>query len=177
MNNAEVFCRVCREALVLRIYSLVDPIDQHYPPTVPVESGVGLLLRDDEPLEFEVRVLQPDSHDIEVRWWVLREWEAPRRGGSAGGGRYGTGGGRFGDRRDRGAFHDILVEPAGTSRPDSSGTHTFTLRRGDLKQPGRYRVLCRAVDTTRLRGEKWPWVLADPHQLLRSERGWWVEVR
>ena len=43
-------------------------------------------------------------------------------------------------------------------------------------RPGRYRVVCRAVDTTKLRGEKWPWVLSDPHHLLQSERAWWVRV-
>jgi len=179
MNNGEFFCRVCREALVLRIHQLVDPIDEHYPPTVPVESPVALLMRPDEDLEFRVRVMRPASHALEVRWWLLRESEAPRRGGSASGGRYGPGpgAGRFGDRRDRGALHEVPVEPVSVSRHGQSGEHRFVLRPADLREPGRYRVLCRAVDTTELRGEGWPWVLSDPHHLLQSERGWWVEVR
>jgi hypothetical protein len=31
-------------------------------------------------------------------------------------------------------------------------------------------------DTTKLRDEKFPWVLSDPRGLLESERVWWVEV-
>jgi hypothetical protein len=177
MNNAEFFCRVCREALILRIYQLVDPIDEHYPPTVPVESPVGLLMRPDDKLEFRVNVMQPDSHELEVRWWILKEREAPRRGGSAGDGRYGAGEAEFGDRRDRGAYHDVLMKPASVSKHNRTGEHTFVLKPKDVDGSGRYRVLCRVVDTTELRGERYPWVLDDPHHLLQSERGWWVEVR
>jgi hypothetical protein len=176
MNEGEVFCPVCREALVLRIHSLVDPIDHHYPPTVPVEAGVALLMRD-EALTFEVRTLLPDSHELEVRWWVLKETEAPRRGGSAGDGRYGRAEPTFGDRRDRGPFHDVPVEPVSVSRHDKTGEHRFVLKPNDLEGPGRYRVLCRVRDDARPRGERRPWVLADPHHLLQSERGWWVELR
>ena len=176
MNNAEFFCRVCREALILRIYQLVDPIDAHYPPTVPVESPVALLMRSDENLEFRVSVLQPASHALEVRWWLLKEVEAPRRGGSAVDGRYGPGEGEFGDRRDRGAFHEVLVEPVSVSVHNRTGEHVFVLKPRDVREPGRYRVLCRAVDTTTLRGERWPWVLDDPHHLLQSERAWCVDV-
>ena len=177
MNNAEFFCRVCREALVLRIYQLVDPIDHHHPPTVPVESPVALLMRPDEDLEFRVRVMRPATHELEVRWWVLTERQAPRRGGSATRGRYGGTDGGFGDRRDRGAFHDVVAAPVAVSTHDKSGEHRFVLEPRDVPEPGRYRVLCRAIDTTRLRGERWPWVLDDPHHLLQSERAWWVEVR
>jgi hypothetical protein len=46
---------------------------------------------------------------------------------------------------------------------------------GDL-DPGLYRVVCRARDTTEIRGEKTPWVLRDEAGVLESERGWWVQV-
>ncbi len=178
MNNAEVFCRVCREALILRIYSIVDPIDTHYPPVVPVEAGVALMLREDEKIEFKVAVLQPASHHIEVRWWLLEEFQAPRQGGSAGeGSRYRSDEERYGDRRDRGAYPQVLIRPVVTSKVNRSGKHTFVLKAKNLKNSGRYRVLCRAIDTTHLRGERWPWVLSDPHGLLESERGWWVDYR
>jgi hypothetical protein len=36
--------------------------------------------------------------------------------------------------------------------------------------------VCRVTDTTLLPGEKWPWVLKDEWELLRSERCWWVQV-
>jgi hypothetical protein len=32
-------------------------------------------------------------------------------------------------------------------------------------------------DPARPRGERWPWVLYDPLDLLASERVWWLEVR
>jgi hypothetical protein len=69
----------------------------------------------------------------------------------------------------------IPTEPVSTSRGVRSGEHRFRLERGDL-EPGRYRVLCRARDTTRLRGERSPWVIADPDDLLVSQRAWWVVV-
>ncbi len=43
-------------------------------------------------------------------------------------------------------------------------------------EPGRYRVVCRAVDDTRISGDRYPWVLKDDHGLLESERAWWVKV-
>ena len=46
---------------------------------------------------------------------------------------------------------------------------------GDLES-GRYRVIARAVDSTKMRGEKFPWVLKDEAGLLESERGWWVRI-
>lgn len=49
------------------------------------------------------------------------------------------------------------------------------LRAKDL-EPGRYRVVCRVRDTTKVKGDRHPWVLADEHDLLVSERAWWVEV-
>ena len=42
--------------------------------------------------------------------------------------------------------------------------------------PGEYLVFVRAVDTTELRGEKWPWVLKDERELLKSERVWRLVV-
>lgn len=175
MNDGEFFCRVCREALVLEIHAYVDPIDACSPPPIPVDSAIALQPREDEELEFEVRVLQPESHVLEVRWWVLKEFQTPRRGGSAQGGRYGPGE-PTGDRRDRGPLPDILIEPLETSKHNRTGEHRFVLKPADLVEPGRYRVVCRVVDTTRLRGEKWPWVLHDPLHLLQSERAWWVEI-
>ena len=61
------------------------------------------------------------------------------------------------------------------SKYETSGSHKLVIAKRDL-EPGRYRVICRAKDTTKLRGEKWPWVLKDEHGLLESERGWWIEI-
>jgi hypothetical protein len=60
-------------------------------------------------------------------------------------------------------------------RPKRGGWHTLSLKRRDLA-PGRYRLICRAKDTTEIRGDRWPWVLKDEEGVLESERAWWVEV-
>ena len=78
MESGEFFCPPCREALVLRIYSIVDPIESCTPLPHPRKHSVYLALDDPfEPLEFEVKVMQPDSHRLEVRWWVMPERAAP----------------------------------------------------------------------------------------------------
>ena len=100
------------------------------------------------------------------------------QGGSASEGtRYRSGDGEFGDRRDRGAYPRVPVSPLRTSRSNRTGKHSYVLKATDLKKPGRYRVLCRVTDPAKLRGDRYPWVLSDPHHLLQSERGWWVDYR
>src|SRR6185503_12114850 len=69
MNDGEAFCPVCREALVLRIYSIVDPIDEVVPPAPPPWIREPLVLWK-EPLEIRVRTQRPARHDLEVSWWV-----------------------------------------------------------------------------------------------------------
>lgn len=172
MNDGGFFCRVCREAMVLAVYRLVDPIDACNPPAP--RTRAGLLLRD-EPLDLEVRVLQPAEHELEVLWWIEPAaltpstpagdvdpslTERPRR---------------FGDRRDRGPLTSRTTRPEASTRPDRTGTHTYRLRPSDF-EPGRYRITCRASDTTKHRSERYPWVLQDPYGLLESERAWWLQV-
>lgn len=187
MENGEFFCPVCQEALVLRMYSFVDPIESSSPPPPPPEIREPIVLRD-EPIEITVSVMRPASHDLQVDWWVLPESRVPETGdgrerGGAARGRTGVASGasrpesaaRFGDRRDRGKLAPIPDRPWSMNRADADGVHTLRLRRSDL-EPGRYKVVCRARDSTRLRDEKWPWVVKDEHGLLESERVWWVRV-
>ena len=181
MNDGESYCRVCREAAVLRIYSLVDPIEDCHPPAP--DSDAGLILRWDA-LEFTVRVLQPAEHHLEVRWWLVPQErlvdahtsELPPRDDPVGRTRTRGSDGVFGDRRDRGRLPNIAERPLHTSRRgDHEGVHRLVLKPGEV-DPGRYRLICRARDTTEIPGEKWPWVLSDPHGLLESERAWWIWV-
>lgn len=174
MDGGTTFCIVCREAIILRIYAAVDPIDSCEPPhhvtdeedpfAEPMPPLVG-----EGKLTFRVRVQKPESHALDVGWWVLPEQQAPvppsgpRDGYS------------FGDRRDRGHLSTIEQDAAARTKVDRAGFHTFTLDTGRMK-PGRYRVICRAGDSTLLPGEKWPWVLWDPRGVLQSERGWWLDV-
>ncbi|MDP6408396.1 MAG: M64 family metallopeptidase [Planctomycetota bacterium] len=169
MESGEFFCPPCREALVLRIYSIVDPIESCSPLPHPRRHAVQLVL--DDPLEFEVEVMRPENHRLEVRWWVIPERGAPMEPEE----RLQRYRNRHTDRRGRGPLAMIPLDPAATSRGQRSGRHRFRLERGDLES-GRYRVLCRARDRTLLRGERTPWVLEDPDDLLVSQRAWWVVV-
>jgi IgA peptidase M64 len=173
MNNAEVFCPVCREALVLRIYSIVDPIDSVTPRPPPPEIREPILLWN-EPVEIEVRVLRPASHDLELSWWIepaanytLTPSEARglirRRPASP-------------DRRDRGRLLEMATPPTRHGGAGQDGVGRLRLSRVDL-EPGLYRITCRVRDTTELPGERFPWVLKDELGLLESERIWWLEVR
>lgn len=174
MNDGEFFCRVCQEALVLAIYARVDPIDACYPPAP--ESGAGLLLAD-EPLDLRVRVLQPASHDLEVDWWVVSSARAPSTPGGARARAPARSPEReaSGERGARGPLPTMDGPPWASTRPDGEGVHHLRLRPSQL-EPGRYRVTVRVRDTTRWRGERWPWVLKDERGLLESERAWWLVV-
>ena len=171
MEDGNFFCAPCREALVLRIYSLVDPIDWVNLPPVPRDHAASLEVEDE--LTFEVHVMRPRKHVLEVSWWVFAEEDAPRDP-VAGDPRYANARSRL-DRSRRGPLWPIVEKPHDHSRVNKTGKHTFTVKARDL-EPGRYRVVCRAKDTTKVRGDKLPWVLKDEAGLLESERAWWITV-
>ena len=79
------------------------------------------------------------------------------------------------DRRRRGPLAPIEAKPEALMRNNKRGIYRFTFRPRQW-DAGAYRIVCRARDPVRLRGDKWPWVLRDDHGLLESERGWWVAV-
>jgi len=171
MENGEFFCPPCREALVLRIYSFVDPIEWTNQPHYPREHPASLTI--DQAFTFEVHVMKPESHALEVRWWIFPEENAPRESNGTDP-RYATGPLRRG-RETRGALWPIEEKPIVYTHVNRTGIHELTVKAADLA-PGRYRVICRARDTTHLRGEKLPWVLRDEYDLLQSERAWWIEI-
>ena len=171
MADGTVHCVVCREAVVLRIHRYVDPIESALPDPHVFDLGAPTDLVDkpllmDERMEFEVTVLRPASHDLEVSWYVLPQAEAPRPDRPLV---------RFRDRRRRGKLAELPGEPLAQTRPKRNGRHRFAWEPDEDLPPGLYRVICRAVDTTEMRGEKHPWVLRDDYGLLESERAWWVE--
>ncbi len=171
MQNGRDFCVVCREALVLRIYSRVDPIDACSPEAQPRQRGGEgpEPLRAEGRIEFELTVLRPEKHDIEVRWWVLREEQVPADPRSRER-RYAPG-----DRGRRGPLNPVEAEPAAETRGNNKGLHRFRFDPEDWP-PGLYRVIARARDDTKVPGSKYPWVLRDEEGLLESERAWWVVV-
>jgi hypothetical protein len=170
MSQGRGFCLVCREAIVLRIHSIVDPIDACAPAVQPPGIREPYVLGE-AGLKFRVEVLRPQTHALEVRWWVLSETEAPSTG--SGGRSRAT---AAPDRSARGPLAPIHSEPKLVVKDSSSREHEFVLEPRDLA-PGRYRVVCRVEDTTRVPGDKWAWVLSDPRGLLQSERVWLVQVK
>ncbi len=172
MQSGEFFCQPCREALLLRIYSLVDPIDSTNFPGHPFDHAASLTIEDE--FEFEVKVMQPKSHDLEVRWWLYPEASAPRPEEEPDP-RYARAQPQKGDRRDRGPLIPLEAKPFQKSRANRSGVHRLKLKAKNL-EPGRYRLICRAKDTTKMSGERLPWVLKDERGLLESERAWWIQI-
>lgn len=168
MEHGDKFCRVCREAIVLRIHQFVDPIESVEPPAhfaeirdPQAESARPLVLN--RMLTFAARVMRPKSHAIQVRWWIIPEArmeKTPRRRGK--------------DRRTRGPLPFLEDQPKERSY-GKAGLHRFKILTKSLA-PGRYKVVCRAIDTTRLSRDRLPWVLKDDRGVLQSERAWLVDV-
>jgi hypothetical protein len=158
MDHADFFCPVCQEAIVLRIYSIVDPIDAATPPPPPPGIREPIDVREDVPLELTVRPMKHEAPGPGGTYVAERQAKDARV-----------------DRRRRGPLPVLPGHPHATTHANGEGVHTLKLRASDL-EPGRYEVVCRVRDTTELPGEKWPWVLKDEQELLQSERIWWVRV-
>lgn len=161
MEDGVQFCPVCREAIVRNIYRRVDGIEEHEPRTVHDPRAA---LRAAEALAFEVTVMQPKTHTLDVRWHVLPAASAIRA----------TSDERLPDRSRRGK----LMAIEGKGEPGTSlgnGRNRFRAGGRDLL-PGRYQVVCRVQDDGKPAGQQWPWVVQDEGDLLRSERVWWIEV-
>jgi hypothetical protein len=171
------FCPVCTEALVLRIYSIVDPIERTSPEPQPL--GIEEPFRvGEQGLSLRLVTMQPASHDLEVRWWILPAPRQPISGPPPAPGRTRAAPAippTRPPRTERGPLVPLDEPPARVTRLDSDGEHELRIQAADLA-PGRYRVVCRVRDTTELRGERWPLVLKDELGLLESERIWWIEV-
>lgn len=166
MGDGEFFCPVCREALVLRIHDFVDPIDASLP--APSEEPLRAA-RDGVPLRFDVQVMRPASHRLEVAFWLFEAAAAPEPAP------YDPEAAARGERAARGPLAPIARKPDESGRNAESGRYSFEVDPRDLA-PGEYVVVARAEDTTRLRSEKWPWVLKDERELLKSERVWRLVV-
>jgi len=183
MDHSEFFCPVCQEAIVLRIYSIVDPVDGCEPPPPPAGIREPIDLGE-APVEFRVRPMQPATHELEVRWWVIPTASLPETRGAP----KGAPGDRArtsveakksspapASRAERGPLPLLPGRPHATTRPNAEGVHVLRLRAADFPA-GRYEVICRVRDATQMFDEKWPWVLKDDRGLLESERAWWVRV-
>jgi hypothetical protein len=179
------FCPVCREELVLRIYSYCDPIDAAEPEAHLFDGDVDLPIGRSG-ISFEVTVLQPTSHELEVDWWVLPEGKAPRpidvskqkrkrarKGESVATVKSQVSTGPGGRRVAPPV--PIQSKPAKSTHPNHDGVHKFRVNARDVG-PGRYRVVCRVHDTTEVRGSRAPWVVKEDGGFLTSTIGWWVRL-
>jgi hypothetical protein len=169
LGGEHFYCLVCQEAVVLRIYALVDPIESARPEMKPGVAAVPIVLGE-EPTQFEVRVMMPRTHELEVHWWMLSEARAAPAAGESAARPFAA---NFGDRRDRGSLEAITEKPRAITSGDKNGVHSLSLRASDLGA-GVYRIVCRVKDTTRLPKERWPLVMKDEFGVLESERAWLV---
>jgi hypothetical protein len=174
MENGEDFCVVCREALVLRIYQHVDPIESCNPEPQSQRTKVPYPVGP-EGFVATVQAMRPARHNLEVEWYLLHERSfAQTSGGIAV--RDDAGGAPARQRLRKGrTLPSLQAQPVATSRGKADGLHRYVVQQKDL-EPGVWRILCRVKDTTVLRADKFPWVLKDDDSLLSSERGWWIEV-
>jgi hypothetical protein len=161
MESGEQFCPPCREAMLLAIHRRVDPIESHVPET---RRSPKQPLRSAEGFDFEVAVMQPKTHELDVRWHVLPEKQAIAPTDDA----------RLPDRQRRGKLQPIAGRGDGGANV-GGGRNEFRVGVRDLA-PGKYQVVCRVRDDAKPSGQQWPWVLKDDHDLLQSERVWWIEV-
>ncbi|MEO8428025.1 MAG: M64 family metallopeptidase, partial [Verrucomicrobiota bacterium] len=57
------FCDICKEALVLSFYSLLNAIDSFSPPNLAVTVA-------NEPVELSVEALEPETHRLDIQWFI-----------------------------------------------------------------------------------------------------------
>lgn len=153
MEHGRYFCAVCREAVVLEIYRRVDPIDGVKP-----EAGTELL--GESPHTIEVELLRPATHGLELKLWVLPADGAPaERPTPPGAG-----------RDARGPLPPIDASPK-WSLPGTGKQASYKLSVREM-DPGRYVVILRVRDTTKVPRDTLPWVLKDEAGVLESERRW-----
>ncbi len=160
MMGGVIFCPVCREELLLRIYRYVDPIDGSWPEEREVQVGTS------GSQEFEVNLMQPKTHGLSVSWYVLDAQQKIRP----------TSAGPFQDRRRRGPLQTIEMGAKKSKSRSRRSREMFKFAAKDLPA-GSYQVVCRVIDQAKPSGQQHAWVLKDEKQLLRSERCWTVEVR
>jgi IgA peptidase M64 len=146
------YCPVCREQIILALYRYVDPIDV-LSPALDQELPDGTI-------EFTVTPIQPESHELEVRWWVIE-------------GSHPSSGDRPRQRRT-GRIRPLPLldaKPVSKSKSGRGGVHRFVFDPQHFGS-GTWTVVCRVNDPTIVKRQ--PWVIRDLKGLLESERRWVV---
>jgi hypothetical protein len=176
MNDGNDFCPVCREVVVLLLYSYVRPIDEGLPYDKPLVAAA------DANVKLWIRTLKPATHRLTVGWIVEKAQDTDRAGADARGGiggafslsdRLRCADGSPGPRRGEGLdWRMPQGEPLDSDPVPPKGDVSraaLTLDRSRLA-PGRYRVTAVVRDLTE-------WVLRDELNLLADWRTWLVEIK
>ncbi len=157
MRAAHDFCPICREAIVLKIYSYVRPIDGMTPTANSIETVAG-----GEKKSIEVFPIVPKSHRLTVEWSVLSEGTAgfessfPTYGHTPLPGKQVAGKRETVGKRPR---HYVEVQDLIVRRKIGIGRH---------------RIFARVVDPGKVRGNIW--VLKDRNGLCTQTVSWYVTV-
>jgi hypothetical protein len=168
------FCVVCREAVVLKIYEQVSPVDDATPGNQLLRVPASLK----QDLEVFVKVKDPRRHRIQAQFyfsalddqhllppgisWVPLPEKAPN------------------PARIRG----VKEPPQGWTEIEASSktergvvSYTVDLKkvlRSEKAKPGRYGIVALVTDPGSVGREKW--VIRDPDHLLRELLVWQIEV-
>jgi hypothetical protein len=175
MNDGTEYCPVCREAVVLMLYSFVRPIDAALPcdKIITVEAGSSV--------DLWVLPMAPATHRLAVGWYVEKAWPGDK-GGMDAEGRAGEEdvlkkalrcvdgqpGWRNGEgpvwRLPRGETADGMPKKG----PDGL-REVLTVNEARFGA-GKYRITAVVRDNTE-------WVLKDSQNLLVDWRTWIVEIK
>ena len=60
------FCSVCKEAIIEKIHSLVDPLES-------VSPEISVLMTDGEPVEFSLNLIKPEPNTLKTIWTLNDE--------------------------------------------------------------------------------------------------------
>jgi hypothetical protein len=175
MNDGMDFCPVCRENIVLLLYSYVRPIDAALP------CDKILTVEGKNSLDLWVRPMAPASHRLTVGWITEPAWPGDK-GGSDAEGRAGDEGilqkalrcddGQPGWRNGEGPAWRIPKGDMadGVSQKGADGVReVLTINEARLGA-GRHRITCVVRDNTE-------WVIKDSQNLLVDWRTWIVEIK
>jgi hypothetical protein len=175
MNDGTDFCPVCREAVVLLLYSFVRPIDAAHPfdKVITIEGGATL--------DLWVLPMAPATHRLTVGWMVEKAWPGDKGGMDAEGraGEEGVlqkalrcGDGQPGWRNGEGPAWRFPKGDAsdGVQRKGPDGVReVLTINEARLGA-GKWRITCVVRDNTE-------WVIKDSQNLLVDWRTWIVEIK
>ena len=175
MNDGTDFCPVCRENVILLLYSYVRPIDA----ALPCDKIINISGK--ESVDLWVRPMAPATHRLTVGWITEKAWPGDKGGTDAEGRAEEEGvlektlrcaDGQPGWRKGEGPAWSIPKGDAadGVQVKGQDGIReVLTINEARLGA-GKWRITCVVADPTE-------WVLKDSQKLLVDWRTWIVEIK